>query len=164
MGWERELVDDLVQDTLVRAWNKRTSYNSQYPYRVWILTIFRRLAMTHYRRVKTHGKTVQDQPRMAAETPWWQEGHTSMSGEIVEQDIRNLLGPVMAELRPNDQRLLAAWSNDDCQADLAREMGINPVTLRTQILRAKARLTRAFTARYPNLVKDGWEAGLVADD
>lgn len=164
-GWERELVDDLVQDTLVRAWQKRTSYNSQYPYRVWILTIFRRLAMTHYRRVKTHDKTVEDQPTANLDTPWWQEGHTSMGKELGEQDVRSLLGPILAELRPEDRRLLEAWSHDECQADLARTLGVNPVTLRTQILRAKQRMSKAFAKRYPHLVTAGWgDTGGSMDD
>lgn len=164
-GWERELVDDLVQDTLVRAWQKRTSYNSQYPYRVWILTIFRRLAMTHYRRVKTHDKTVEEQPTANLDTPWWQEGHTSMGKELGEQDVRSLLGPILADLRPEDRRLLEAWSHDECQADLARTLGVNPVTLRTQILRAKQRMSKAFAKRYPHLVTAGWgDTGGSMDD
>lgn len=160
MGWDRELVADLVQDTLIRAWTKRTAYNSKYPYRVWILTIFRRLAMTHYRRVKTHGKTVDQQPAKTGLDPWWAENQTDMSGVIDTNDIRSILEPLIKSLKPEDQRLLREWSLGVCQATLAKEMGTNPVTLRTQILRAKARLLKAFKEKYPELAKAGWASQL----
>lgn len=155
-GWDRELVADLVQDTLIRAWSKSKSYDPKYPYRVWILTIFRRLAMTHYRRVKTHGKTVGEQPAKTGQAPWWAENQTDMSGTIDANDIRATLDPLIQTLKPEDQRLLREWSHGVCQATLAKELGTNPVTLRTQILRAKARLFKAFKEKYPELVKAGW--------
>lgn len=158
LGWDGELVQDLVQDTLFRAWEKRESYNPQYPYRVWILTIFRRIAVSQFRRSRTHARAVQQDPAVGTTSaPWWAEGSTDMAASLEQANIREALAPVLASLRPEDVQLLQAWAHDVQQGELAVRLAVNPVTLRTKILRAKKRLRAAFVARYPEMARSGWD-------
>lgn len=152
-GWDSEFVGDLVQDTMIRAWDNRCSYDPKYPYRVWVLTIFRRLTASAYRRRKIHDRVTEG----GSSDEWWAEGVGSMAGALGESDIREVLEPVLAKLRPEDQRLLTLWSESRCQADLARKAGIKPVTLRTQVLRARTKLRKAFLDMYPETARLGWD-------
>jgi RNA polymerase sigma-70 factor, ECF subfamily len=167
-GWDSELVSDLTQDTLIRAWDKRAAYDPKFPYRVWILTIFRRLRASSYRRRKIHSKTVDEGSTTSNSEPWWAENTTDMSAEMEGMDIRAVLRPVLEKLRPADRALLTRWSEDRCQADLARRSGVKPVTLRTQVLRARARFRKVFTEMYPETAKNGWDGvrplGLPAEE
>lgn len=46
--------DDLVQDTLVRAWEKRGDYDQACPYRPWIFTILKNLGRSGQRKDAGH--------------------------------------------------------------------------------------------------------------
>lgn len=56
----RETADDMVQETLLKAWNARNRYQRGTRFRAWIFTILRNTYITTLRRRKFEGTYVED--------------------------------------------------------------------------------------------------------
>jgi RNA polymerase sigma-70 factor, ECF subfamily len=56
---EREEIDELVQDTFVRAFNSLDSFREESSLRTWLFTILRRLVLDRKRAEKRRGNTVE---------------------------------------------------------------------------------------------------------
>ena len=56
---ERELVDELVQDTFVRAFNSIDSFRADSALRTWLFTILKRLMLDRRRAERRHGNMVE---------------------------------------------------------------------------------------------------------
>ena len=56
---ERDEVDELVQDTFVRAFNSLDSFRADSSLRTWLFTILRRLVLDRRRSERRHGSSVE---------------------------------------------------------------------------------------------------------
>ena len=55
---------DLLQDTLLRAYEKKARYDPRQPLYPWLLTIGRNLARNHFRRKETHTQSLPEEQEL----------------------------------------------------------------------------------------------------
>lgn len=127
--------DDLVQDCLLRALQRRDLFRSGTHLRRWMFTILRNLHVDHCRKRKnrrTHLDTVRQQP------PRVQDPTQEDWLDVVETTR------AMSGLRTKDREiiLLSAFSKLS-QKQIARRLGLAEGTVRSRLSRARVNLAEA---------------------
>jgi RNA polymerase sigma-70 factor (ECF subfamily) len=124
-------VDDLVQDVLYKL-VQRGEGAIKGSVHAWLFTVARRTIIDRHRRRKTAGRLdATHEPVRVAET------------ESVVSELARCLEPMLASLAVEDRSwLVRVDKNGEAQADLARELGLSPSTVKSKVQRARARLRR----------------------
>jgi RNA polymerase sigma-70 factor, ECF subfamily len=126
--------DDLVQETLVKAWNNRELYKEGTNLRAWLFTILRNTYFSEHRRLK-----YQASYREAVDTTKsWQ--HPEQEGHLDLQDFLEALGEL-----PPDQResLLLVGAEGFSYEEAAEISGCAVGTIKSRVNRARRRLSDA---------------------
>jgi RNA polymerase sigma-70 factor (ECF subfamily) len=124
--------DDLVQDTLLKAWDKQSSYTPGTNLKAWLFTILRN---TYFSDIRKKKREVEDPDGIMA-------GNLSVgAGQQIQVDMRDMVSAL--KLLPDDQResllLVAAegFSYDEA-ADISNcAVG----TVKSRVNRARKRLS-----------------------
>lgn len=128
---DHDRADDLVQDTLLRAWRNLDKYQEGTNLRAWLFTILRN---THFSNFRKHRREIEDsEGKMAAGLAVLpeQESHSDM------EDFRRALGKL-----PEDQREAliligaAGFSYEEAASICDCAVG----TIKSRVNRARARL------------------------
>ena len=130
---QRELAEDLVQETFMRAWKSLDSLQDYTAAKSWLITILRREMARHFERRQLDLISLDDEvvEQIAAES--------SDSSEII------LLRQTMAEL-PLEYReplLLQVIGGYSCD-EIATELGIKSGAVMTRLFRARQKLRANF--------------------
>ena len=127
-----ERADDLVQETLMKAWAKFDTFEEGTNLRAWLFTILRN---EFYSQVRKRGREVEDAEgayaaRLASQPS--QSGHMDMS------DFRAALGEL-----PSDQReaLILVGASGFSYEEAADICGCAVGTIKSRVSRARTRLT-----------------------
>lgn len=124
-------VDDLVQDTLLKAWSHSGSFEMGSNLRAWLFTILRNTYFSSYRR---QGREVQDADGLI-------EQRLSVSGSqesaIDLADFRNALAKL-----PEEQRevLIMVGASGLSYEEAATVCGVAVGTIKSRVNRARARI------------------------
>ena len=124
-------VDDLVQDTLLKAWSHSSSFEMGSNLRAWLFTILRNTYFSSYRR---QGREVQDTDGLI-------EQRLSVSGSqesaIDLADFRNALAKL-----PEEQRevLIMVGASGLSYEEAATVCGVAVGTIKSRVNRARARI------------------------
>jgi RNA polymerase sigma-70 factor (ECF subfamily) len=124
-------VDDLVQDTLLKAWSHSSSFTMGSNLRAWLFTILRNTYFSSYRR---QGREVQDADGLIEE-------RLSVSGSqeaaVDLADFRNALMKI-----PEEQRevLIMVGASGLSYEETAAICGVAVGTIKSRVNRARARL------------------------
>ena len=119
-------VDDLVQDTYVRAFSGLARYRGEAPVRVWLLSIARRVCADHVRRRQRRRRLLDRVGRHPAD-------HAVPAPEVVD----DLLGAIDAERREAFVLTqLLGLSYEEAAAVVGCPIG----TIRSRVARARADL------------------------
>jgi len=128
----REFADDLVQETLMRAWGARDSYTPGSNMRAWL---FRILRNHFYTRMHVAKRFTELDPDVAAQT---------LMTPATQEDV-----VMLADLRagmmllPSEQREALLLMESGLQwADIAEVMGTPIGTVKSRITRGRAALQR----------------------
>ncbi|TKT75307.1 sigma-70 family RNA polymerase sigma factor [Aquamicrobium sp. LC103] len=123
--------DDLVQETLVKAWDKQSSFQPGTNLKAWIFTILRN---EFYSQMRKRGREVQDSDgaitaRLAV--------HPSQHGSMDLDDFRAAL-----ETLPEDQReaIILIGASGFSYEEAAEICGCAVGTIKSRVSRARARL------------------------
>jgi hypothetical protein len=74
-GGDRGRVEDLVQETMLRAWTHRNFLDMQHrPPRAWLITVARRLAVDAHRARRARPQEVQLEEHLATASGQWADG------------------------------------------------------------------------------------------
>lgn len=125
-----ERADDLVQDTVVKAWTNMNSYTEGTNIRAWLFTILRN---TFYSDFRKRSREVEDDgthaARLAVHAP--QHGHMDL------EDFRRALAQL-----PDDQReaLILVGASGFSYEEAAEICGCALGTIKSRINRARTRL------------------------
>jgi len=125
-----ERADDLVQDTVVKAWTNMNGYTEGTNIRAWLFTILRN---TFYSDFRKRSREVEDDgahaSRLAVHAP--QHGHMDL------EDFRRALAQL-----PDDQReaLILVGASGFSYEEAAEICGCALGTIKSRINRARARL------------------------
>ena len=132
LGHDRDLADDLVQDTIERAMRKRALWLPGRPVKPWLMKILLNLFRDHCARSARHGEVMAAQELVA--------GAASHAGSDQRLELLSVARGIAA--LPSEQReaLLAVTVGGLDYAQAARVIGIPKGTLMSRIARARERL------------------------
>ena len=123
--------DDLVQETLVKAWDKQSSFQPGTNLKAWVFTILRN---EFYSQMRKRGREVQDSDgaitaRLAV--------HPSQHGSLDLGDFRSAL-----ETLPEDQReaIILIGASGFSYEEAAEICGCAVGTIKSRVSRARTRL------------------------
>ncbi|MFU0504947.1 RNA polymerase sigma factor [Pseudaminobacter sp. NGMCC 1.201702] len=123
--------DDLVQETLVKAWDKHESFQMGTNLKAWLFTILRN---EFYSQMRKRGREVQDSDGVMTERL---AVHPSQHGLLDLKDFRAAL-----ELLPEDQReaIILIGASGFSYEEAAEICGCAIGTIKSRVSRARSRL------------------------
>ncbi|RQP17118.1 MAG: RNA polymerase sigma factor [Brucella intermedia] len=123
--------DDLVQETLVKAWDKQASFQPGTNLKAWVFTILRN---EFYSQMRKRGREVQDTDGVFSEQL---AVHPSQYGTLDLQDFRAAL-----EQLPDDQReaIILIGASGFAYEEAAEICGCAVGTIKSRVSRARTRL------------------------
>jgi RNA polymerase sigma-70 factor (ECF subfamily) len=123
--------DDLVQETLVKAWDKQASFQPGTNLKAWLFTILRN---EFYSQMRKRGREVQDTDgTMTARLAI----HPSQHGKLDLADFHNAL-----QMLPEDQReaIILIGASGFSYEEAAEICGCAVGTIKSRVSRARSRL------------------------
>ncbi len=139
VGARRDLVEDLAQDTFLRALAALPRFKPSPAARLstWLLTIATRVTLDELRRVRhTKGAPIE----LADDVPSPERADTSMERNRLGRDLAQAVAAL-----PDDQR--ATWLMRDVHElsyeDIAKALNIDLGTVKSRIARSRAPTTRS---------------------
>jgi len=124
-------LDDLTQETFLKAWRARDAFRGQAQAKTWLCKIARNLAMDGWRARRARGEPVQ------------------VGAEILEQraatgmlpEDRALLADSLAQMDPDDRLLLLLLVVEQCSmAEIAEVLDIPVGTVKSRSFALRRRL------------------------
>ena len=153
---DRSEVDDVVQETLLRAARYRGSLTDLGRMRGWAMRIAGNVLRDHIRRecrLRRAELTDEGLGHLVAREPAPGEGSGARrlrvgSGVHDTEDLISHMTVALGTLRAEDRRVLRSYyeGEQDCRAT-ARECGIAPSLVKVRLFRARRRLERAVRRR-----------------
>ncbi len=129
-----DVADDLVQETMVRALEKRGCFRSGTNLRAWAFTILRNLACDRGRRLQRRGPHV---PLEGEDLPL--ASRPTQDQRLQQEDF----GRRFRRLSPQQRWILLRVGPDgESHAAIAARLGISVGTVKSRVSRARARLRR----------------------
>lgn len=129
---DRQVAEDVVQESMLRAWRSRASLGEREAARPWLLTIVRREHARLYERKRFETVPVDD--LVSSESP---ELAAAEQREVM--DMRRAIFALEADYRePLVMQVLLGFSTDE----IARELGLTQGAVLTRLFRARRRLRR----------------------
>jgi RNA polymerase sigma-70 factor (ECF subfamily) len=125
--------DDLVQETLVKAWDNLGSFQEGTNLKAWLFTILRNIFFSEYRkrRREIEDREGQVSARLAV--------HPEQNSHMDFEDFRSALGQL-----PNDQReaLILVGAEGFSYEEAAAISGCAVGTIKSRVNRARVRLVK----------------------
>ena len=147
---DRELAEDLAQETFIKALNSIESYRSEYKFSSWIFKIANNTAIDHLRRRELDTLSLEGSPH--AETPEAVEATALQIGDRQESPLdaveaRELGGQIeqaIAQLRPEYRScILLRHVEGRAYEEIAEILNLPLGTVKTYIHRARNELRQA---------------------
>ncbi len=131
--------EDLVQDTLIRAYRGLDSFDGAHP-RAWLLTILRNTNMNSHRRQRPD--LLDGEDSLERHTPAFGAAQTSSAEQTVtDRSLDDDLHRAVAALDPKFSTVLLLVDVDDLSyAEVAEVLGIAVGTVTSRLSRARKRL------------------------
>ncbi len=127
-----DTADDLVQETLMKAWKHQESYEMGSNMRAWLYTILRNEFYSHLRKRKREVEDVDEAYSGRVSVSGEQDGHLDMA------DLRNALTKL-----PDDQReaIVLVGASGFSYEEAAEICKVAVGTIKSRVNRARTRLT-----------------------
>ena len=137
-GGDRGRAEDLVQETMLRAWTHRSNLDMQHrPPRAWLITVARHLAVDAHRARRARPQEVQLEEHLAP------AGGQRADGCIDEVGVRAAIATLPG---PQRQVLAEVYYRDRSVAATARILQIPPGTVRSRTFYRLRAVRRALAA------------------
>ncbi len=131
-GWS-PAQDDLMQETVLRAWTSASTYRGEAPLRHWLTRIAVRTCRNHqrgYRRWMTHLKSL-----------WEQRTEQRRDAPTSESPYKDAFDRAMAKLAYADRELLLLYYIEEQSLnEIATQFGVKENTLHVRLHRSRERL------------------------
>ena len=135
-------VEDLAQETFVKVWRARATYDRRAPLEHWISRIAVRVALDHLRREKRRRNEIALEELGEDALDWLRSSEGT--GEPAARDAAELLRFALRELSPADRVVITMQELEGRSVrEIARTLGISGVAVRVRALRARVKLRRA---------------------
>jgi RNA polymerase sigma-70 factor (ECF subfamily) len=135
-------LEDLAQETFVKAWRARGTFDRRAPFEHWISRIAVRVALDHLRREKRRRNEVA-LPELGEDALDWLRSSDDTS-EPSARDAAELLELALRELPPTDRVIITLLEIEERSVrQIAATLGISNIAVRVRALRARLKLRRA---------------------
>jgi len=124
--------EDLVQDTMMKAWASRDSFQSGTNMKAWLFTILRNVYISSYRKKKREVEDTDGAMEGSLAEKGRQEGHMAML------QLKDALSELKEDQREAIIMVGAAGFSYDEAAEIA---GVAPGTIKSRVSRARKHLT-----------------------
>jgi RNA polymerase sigma-70 factor, ECF subfamily len=139
--YERDLhkVEDLAQETFVKAWRALDSFDGRAPLEHWLSRIATRVAIDHLRRSKRLQMEV-GLPELGEDALDWLQSDDEKN-ELDGRAAAELLGLALRELSPVDRAVITMQEIEGRSVkEIAAAIGSSGIAVRVRALRARAKL------------------------
>src|SRR5213075_1579888 len=126
---ERTTADDLVQDTLERAWAKLHLYRRGTDLRAWLFTVMHNVHVNRVRATRATDALDDDMPELAQRAP--------QGDALLVRDLDRSIARLPAEQRAV---LLLVTLEDMSYEEVARTLGVPIGTVMSRLSRAREKL------------------------
>ncbi|MEL7137465.1 MAG: sigma-70 family RNA polymerase sigma factor [Pseudomonadota bacterium] len=123
--------DDLVQETMLKAWSKREQFEMGTNLRAWLFRILRNTYLSELRKRKREVEDADGSHTASLVAKPAQEGHMAMN------DLRGALAELNEEQR---EALLLVGASGFSYEDAAEIIGVAPGTVKSRVSRGRQRL------------------------
>lgn len=134
-AWRRagraDLVDDLVQETMLRAWKHQDKFKKGTNLSAWLYTILRNTHISYVRKAQREQVGLDEGWEKTMATPARQEHHVFLV------DVAEAMSSMAVDQR---EVLIGAGVEGRAHDDIARESGCALGTVRSRLSRARSRL------------------------
>ena len=142
-------VEDLAQETFVKAWRALDQFDGRAPFEHWLSRIAARVALDHLRREKRRQNEI-GLPELGEDALDWLRNDNEQS-ELDGRAAAELLDLAMRELSPLDRVVITMQELEGRSVkEIGAATGTSGVAVRVRALRARGKLRRALE----KLVKD----------
>jgi RNA polymerase sigma-70 factor (ECF subfamily) len=145
---DAQRLEDLAQETFVKAWRALGQFDGRAPFEHWISRIAVRVALDHLRKRQRVRNEVGFDELGEGALDWLQSDDEK--NELGSSHAREILDAAMRELSPADQMVITLQEIEGRSVkEIADLMGISGVAVRVRALRARARLKSALEKLKP---------------
>jgi RNA polymerase sigma factor (sigma-70 family) len=139
LAGDRASADDLVQDTLERAWSKLHLYRRGTDLRAWLFTVMHNVHVNKMRATRSSDVLEEDMPELALRPP--------QADALLVRDLERAVARL-----PVDQRavLLLVTLEDMSYEQVARTLGIPIGTVMSRLSRAREKLRAMMLGHSPS--------------
>lgn len=139
---DAQRVEDLAQETFLKAWRALEQFDGRAPVEHWISRIAVRAALDHLRREKRHKNEVA-LPELGDDVLDWLRSPDEKS-ELDSRDAAEVLRRAMRQLSPADQAVITMQELEGSSIkEIAAALGVSGIAVRVRAVRARAKLRRA---------------------
>lgn len=128
---DRAIAEDIVQETLLRAWRSQGSLHDRGAARAWLLTIARREHARLYERKRLELVSLDE---------GLEDGHIVAGANFAEQEVEELRDAILKLPMGYRQPLVMQVLGGFTTAEIARELGLSLTATLTRLFRARNRL------------------------
>lgn len=138
--WQR--VEDLAQETFLKAWRALAQFDGRAPFEHWISRIAVRTALDHLRREKKHRSTVGFDELGEDALDWLR--NDDEKSELDSNSASEILNLAMQELSPADRVVITMQEIEGRSVkEICAATGASSIAVRVRAVRARARLKKA---------------------
>jgi RNA polymerase sigma-70 factor (ECF subfamily) len=142
--YERDihLVEDLAQETFLKAWRALGSFDGRAPFQHWLSRIAVRVAFDHIRRRKRMSGTVSF-PELGEDSVAWLRDELPPR-ELEGRQAREILELAMKSLSPAEQVVITLMEIEGRSVkEICSLTGDSSVAVRVRAMRARSKLRKA---------------------
>jgi RNA polymerase sigma-70 factor (ECF subfamily) len=139
---DAQRVEDLAQETFLKAWRALGQFDARAPFEHWISRIAVRTALDHLRREKKHRGNVGFDDLGEDALDWLRDENEK--SELDSRSALEILELAMRELPPVDRVVITMQEIEGCSVkEIAAALGASGIAVRVRAVRARAKLKAA---------------------
>ena len=145
--YERDLhlVEDLAQDTFLKAWRALASFDGRAPFQHWLSRIAVHVALDHVRRRKRLSGTIA-LPDLGEDSVSWLRDELPPR-ELEARQAREILDLALQSLSPTEQVVITLMEIEGHSVkEICSLTGDSSVAIRVRAMRARTKLRKAIEA------------------
>lgn len=144
--------DDLTQDVLVQVIRKLDSFEGSSRFTTWLYTVTRNAAADRFRRT---GRREEVTGQLAASERLESTASPDPEEAIAERKLADLVLSFFRELPERQRQVFDLTELQGVPAkDVAERLGIDPVSVRVSLMKARRTLRRRILESHPELAED----------
>ncbi|RKD99778.1 RNA polymerase sigma-70 factor [Marinifilum flexuosum] len=121
---DAEICDDLVQESFLALWNKRSELESYKAIKSYLYSSVRNACLNYLRHESVKQKSEEEIKTLSSD--WYSEN------SIVEEEVHTQIYEAIKELSPQARKVIVMTMNGLTNPEMAEELGVSINTIKTQ--------------------------------